>query len=88
MIPGVAFLGDGKVYLRGDPILLQEQPEGDSQREKGVSGVYHRLLKLATSSVPLGTINSLAQADYLSLLRLDRVSARVSSCPSLLKEGD
>ena len=38
-------------------MLLQEWPEGDSQREEGMSGVYHRLLKLATSSVWLGTIN-------------------------------
>ena len=47
-IPSVAFLGEGEVYLRGEPILLQEWPEGDSQREEGMSGVYHRLLKLAT----------------------------------------
>ena len=49
MIPSVAFLGEGGVYLRGEPILLQEWPEGDSQREEGMSGKYHRLLKLATS---------------------------------------
>ena len=57
MIASVAFLAEGEVYLRGEPILLQEWPEGDSQREEGMSGVYHRLLKLATSSVRLGTIN-------------------------------
>ena len=37
--------------------MLGIWPEGDSQREKGMSGVYHRLLKLAASSVRLGTIN-------------------------------
>ena len=57
MIPSVAFLGEGKVYLRGEPILRQKLPEGDSQREEGMSGVYHRLLKLATSSVWLATMS-------------------------------
>ena len=63
MIPSVASLGEGEVYLRGEPILLQEWPEGDSQREEGMSGVDHRLLKLATSSVRLGTINRWVQRD-------------------------
>ena len=53
----VALLAEGEVYLRGEPILLQEWPEGDFQREEGMSRVYHRLLKPATSSVQLGTIN-------------------------------
>ena len=57
LISGVASLGGGEVYLRGETILLQEWPEGDSQREEGMSGVYHRLLKLVTSLVRLGTIN-------------------------------
>ena len=56
MISSVAFLGEGEVYLRVKPILLQEWPEGDSEREEGMSAVYHRLLKLATSSIWLGTI--------------------------------
>ena len=56
MIRSVAFLGEGEVYLRGKPILLQQWPEGDCQQEEVVSGVYHPLLKLATSSVWLGTI--------------------------------
>ena len=50
MIPSVAFLAEGQVYLRGEPILLQEWPEGDSQQEEGTSGKYHRLLKLAICS--------------------------------------
>ena len=33
----------------GGAILLQGLPEGDSQREEEMSGVYHRLLKLAAS---------------------------------------
>ena len=57
MIPGVAFLGEGQVYLRGEPTLVQEWPEGDYKREEGMSGKYHGLLKLATSSVRLGRIN-------------------------------
>ena len=57
MIPSVAFLGEGEVYLRGEPILLHEWPEGDSQREEGMFGKYRRLLKLATSSVWLGATN-------------------------------
>ena len=47
----------GEVYLRGEPIFLQGWPEGDSQKEEGMSGVHNRLLKLATFSVRLGTIN-------------------------------
>ena len=39
-------LGQGEVFLRGGPILLQEWPKGDSQREERVSRVYHRILKL------------------------------------------
>ena len=57
LIPSVASLGEREVYLRGEPILLQKWPEGDSQLEERMSGVYHSLLKLATSSVRLGTIN-------------------------------
>ena len=57
MIPSVVFLGEGDVYLRGEPILQQESPQGDYQREEGMSGLYHRLLKLATSSVWLGKMN-------------------------------
>ena len=57
MIRSVAPLGQGEVYLRREPILLQKWPEGDSQGEEGMSGVYNCLLKLATSSVRLGTIN-------------------------------
>ena len=57
MIPIVAFLGEGEVYLRREPILLQEWPEGDSQREEGMCAKYHRLLKLATSSLRLGATN-------------------------------
>ena len=68
MIPSVAFLDEGEVYLRGGPILLQEWPEGDSQQKQGMSGKYQRLLTLATSSVRLGATN-----------RCDRASARVSS---------
>ena len=56
MIPCVAFCGGGEVYLPGERILLQEWPEGDSQREERMSGLWHRLLKLATFSVWLGTI--------------------------------
>ena len=57
MIPNVALLDEGEVYLQGQPITLQEWPEGDSQQEEGMSGKYHRLLKLATPSVRLRTIN-------------------------------
>ena len=57
MNASVPFLGDGQLYLRGEPVLLHKWSEGDSQREEGMSGVYHRLLKLATSSVGLETIN-------------------------------
>ena len=57
MIPSVALLGEGGVYLRGEPILLQEWPEGEPRQGEGVSEVYHRLLKLATSSVRLETIS-------------------------------
>ena len=56
MMFSVAFLDEGEVYLQGEPILLQEWPEGDSQREEGMSRVYQRLMKLATSSVWFGTI--------------------------------
>ena len=49
MIPSVAYLGEGEVYLRGEPIFLQERPKGDSEREEGICGVYYRLLKLAIS---------------------------------------
>ena len=45
------------MYLLGEPMFLQEWPEGDFQREERMSGVYQCLLKLATSSVWLGTIN-------------------------------
>ena len=58
MIPSVASLHEGEVYHRREPILLQEWPERDSQREEGMSWLYHRFLKPATSSVRLGTINS------------------------------
>ena len=57
MIPSVAFLSEGEVYLREDPTLLQEWPEGDLQWEEGMSGKYHRLLKLASCSVWLGAKN-------------------------------
>ena len=57
IIPSVAFLIEGEVHLQGKPILLQELPEGDSQQEEGMSGKYHRPLKLATSSVRLGATN-------------------------------
>ena len=57
MIPSVGSRGEGEVYLRGEPILLQEWPEGDFEREEGMSEVYHHLLKLATSPVRLGTMN-------------------------------
>ena len=40
MIPSVAFLGEGEVYPQGEPILLQEWPEGDSQREEQIFGKY------------------------------------------------
>ena len=56
MIPIVALLGEGEVYLRGEPILPQQWPEGDSKQGEGMYGAYHRLLKLATSSVWLGSI--------------------------------
>ena len=62
MIPSVASLGEGEVYLRGEPIVLQEWPEGDS-----------RLQKLATASVRLGTMNRQAQGDYFFFLCWDRV---------------
>ena len=54
MISGVAFLCEAEVYLQGESILLQEWPEGDSQQEKGMSGVKKALPKLAPSSVRLG----------------------------------
>ena len=38
MTPSVASLGGGEVYLQEEPILLQVWPEGDSQREEGMSG--------------------------------------------------
>ena len=57
MIPSFAFLAEGEVYLWGEPILLQQWPEGESEREEGMSGVYHGLSMLPTSSVWLGTIN-------------------------------
>ena len=57
MIPSVAFLSDGEVYLWREPILLQEWPEGDSQRGEAMFGKYQRLLKLATSRVWLGATN-------------------------------
>ena len=38
------------MFLPREPILLQDCLEGDSQREKGMFGKYHRLVKLATSS--------------------------------------
>ena len=44
------------MYLWGEPVLLQEWPKGDSKMVEGMSGVYHRLLKLATSPVRSGTI--------------------------------
>ena len=57
MIPIVAFFGEREVDLRGGGILLQEWPEGDSQREQEMFGKYHCLPKLATSSVLLGATN-------------------------------
>ena len=57
MIPSVALLSEGEVYLRGELILLQRWLEGEYQQEEGMSGVYYCLLKLAKSSVRLGTIN-------------------------------
>ena len=57
MILSVAFLGEGEVYLQVEPRLLQEWPEGDSNREEGMSGKDPRLLKLATFSVRLGATN-------------------------------
>ena len=78
MIPSVAFLAEGEVYLRKEPLLLQGWPEGDSQREEGMSRKYHSLPKLATSSVRLGPTNGQAQGDYFFFLDWDRVSARVS----------
>ena len=57
IIPNVAFLGDGEVYLRGEPIHLQKWPEDGSQREEVMSAKYHRLRKLPTSSVRLGATN-------------------------------
>ena len=38
MIRSVAFLSKGDVYLPGELILLQEWPEGDSQRQEGMPG--------------------------------------------------
>ena len=55
MIPSVAFLGEGEMYLRGEPILPQEWLERDTQRGEEMSGVYHRLLRLGSSSVWLVT---------------------------------
>ena len=49
MIPSVAFLGEGEVYLRGEPILLQEWPEEDSQREEGMSGAPPEACNLLSS---------------------------------------
>ena len=37
MIRSVAFLSEEEVYLRGKPLLLQQWPEGDSQRGEGMS---------------------------------------------------
>ena len=53
----ISGLGGGKCTSRGEPILLQEWPVGDSRREEAMSVVYHCLLKLATSSVWLETIH-------------------------------
>ena len=39
MISSVAFLGEGEVYFLGEAKLLQEFPEGDSERQEGMSGV-------------------------------------------------
>ena len=40
MIPSAAFLREGEVYLRGEPILLQGSPKEDSQREERTCWVY------------------------------------------------
>ena len=69
MISNVAFLCEGKVYLRREPILLQEWPKGDSPQEEGISGAYHRLIVLTTSSVRPGTINEYAQGDSFFFVR-------------------
>ena len=61
MIPSVAFLGEGEMYLWGEPILLQKWAKGDSQREEGLSEVYQRFLKIATSLVRSGKIKRGAQ---------------------------
>ena len=58
IILGVAFVGEEEVYLWGEPLLLQQWPEGDSQRKEGMSGVYHCRLKLVTSPVRLGSLSS------------------------------
>ena len=58
MILSVVFLGEGEVYLQGEPILLQEWPEGDFEHDGGRSRKYHRLLTLATSSGQSGTKNN------------------------------
>ena len=63
VIPSVAILGGGEVYLRGGPILLHGWPEGHSNQEEGMSEKYHRLWRLATSTVQLGTINRWARED-------------------------
>ena len=55
--PQCCFFVERDLYLGGEPILLQEWPEGDSIREKGISGKYQRLLKLAPLSVRLGKIS-------------------------------
>ena len=57
MILRLAFLGEGKVYHRGEPILLPKWPEGDSKQKGRMFEKYHHLLKLASLSVRLRTIN-------------------------------
>ena len=57
VILSIAFLGEGELYLRGEPTLRQEWPKGDSQREEAMYGNSHCLLMLPTSSVRSAATN-------------------------------
>ena len=63
MIPSVAVLCEGQLYLQREPIHLQEWPQGDFKWEERMSGKYHRLLKLAPSSAQVGARTAYAQGD-------------------------
>ena len=72
MIRSFAFLGKGEVYLRGEPVILQDWPEGDSQPEEGMSGLYYCPPKHADSAVRLQTINSLGGRNRYAFFFVER----------------